>query len=77
MFRQQKDDSDDSPPAKRRKIGKSKSKGKKPVHCTNDELEEESANTNSEDRDNSANIEADSKGARVCLNLSKYFKFLS
>jgi len=57
--------SDAGPPAKRRKIGKSssKSKGKKPVHCTDDELEESTQN-NSEDNDNSTTEEANVKGAR-------------
>lgn len=61
-FRQQKDD--DNRPSKRPKTTK-KSKGKKPVRVTDDELE---YNSNSEDPDEHEPDELNIKGARVCLH---------
>ena len=66
-FRQQK--SDDNQPSKRSKITK-KSKGKKPVHVTDDELEYDS---NSEERKEHEPDKLNVKGARVCLNLHFFF----
>jgi len=67
-FRQQKDD--DNRPSKRPKTTK-KSKGKKPVRVTDDELE---YNFNSEEQQEEHEPdELNVKGARVCLNLHFFF----
>ena len=66
-FRQQ--ESDDNRPSKRPKTTK-KSKGKKPVRVTDDELEYDS---NSEEHDEHEPDELNVKGARVCLNLHFFF----
>ena len=61
-YRQQ--EHDDERPSKRQKT--TKSKGKKPVHVTDDELEDESTNSSSEEHGLEIE-EQDKKGARVCV----------
>jgi hypothetical protein len=60
---------DDWPSAKRRKTEKkAKSKGKKAVHCTDDELEYDSAAKSGSEVSEPEFEEKDEKGARVCFN---------
>ena len=67
-FRQQ--EPDDNWPSKRLKTMK-KSKGKKPVRVTDDELE---YNSNSEEQQEEHELdELNVKGARVCFNLHFFF----
>ena len=66
-FRRQ--EPDDNQPSKRLKTTK-KSKGKKPVRVTDNELEYDS---NSEEREEHELDELNVKGFRVCLNLHFFF----
>jgi len=71
-MRQPKDGSSDEPSTKRRKA-----KGKKPVRCTDDEMDYESTKIVSEDNGNSSVEESNAKRARVYLNFVDCFDILN